>query len=277
MNRNINKIFLFIASILVITSVSAQNNQLPLHGTYNFRDIGGYVTKDKKKIKSGKIYRSATLAGLTPEDTLLLSLLNNSKVVDFRGPKEIAYGPDILPKQIKHIACDAGSVDGMPDDWGSMAADMKKSTVSQSDEGAENYYRNVSSLADRYKPMFQELLDLPKDSAMIIHCVGGKDRTGIGAALIEYVLGVGQQQIIVDYELTNKYRKSYNEEVAIILVKKYGVSPQRAKDYGIAKGKFLLASFDALAKQYGSLDLFIQNGLGLDAARINKLKELYLE
>ncbi|PZP50519.1 MAG: hypothetical protein DI598_05365 [Pseudopedobacter saltans] len=264
--------FVFMSNVLL-----AQEREVILQGTYNFRDLGGYKTKDGKKIKWEKLYRSAFLTGLTTEDLEILKTRKVSRVIDFRGPKEIAYAPDKIPDGVEHIILSAGSVGDGLDDWARMAAEMKSTTVQQSDEGAMKYYENVSSFADRYKPMFAELLSLPSDSALVFHCVGGKDRTGIAAALIEYVLGVDEKQILEDYELTNKYRERYNKEIAELLVRKYGVSPERAATYGLAKGKFLKVSFDALAKNYGSLDLFVQKGLCLDKVKIEKLKKMYLD
>jgi protein-tyrosine phosphatase len=258
------------------THVHAQEREVILQGTYNFRDIGGYPTKNGKKIRWDKLYRSAFLTGLTTEDIEILQTRNISRVIDFRGPKEIDFAPDKLPEGVAHIVLSAGSVGDGPDDWAALAQEMKSQSEAQSDQGAIKYYQNVSSFADRYKPMFDQLLSLPKDSALVFHCVGGKDRTGVAAALIEYVLGVDQKNILADYELTNKYRERYNKEVADLLEHKYGVSPQRVQTYGLAKAKFLQASFDALSKQYGCMDLFIKNGLGLDEGKIERLKSLYL-
>ncbi|MFT4205423.1 MAG: tyrosine-protein phosphatase [Chitinophagaceae bacterium] len=274
--RRRESFLLVVVCIAACTIARAQEREVILQGTYNFRDIGGYPTKGGKKIKWEKLYRSAFLTGLTAEDLDILQSRKVARVIDFRGPKEIAFAPDKLPQGTQHIVLSAGSVNDGPDDWEDMANEMKTKTEDESEQGAYNYYRNVSSFADRYRPMFEQMLKLPQDSALVFHCVGGKDRTGIAAALIQYVLGVDYKDIMSDFELTNQYRARYNKEISELLVRKYGVSPDRAKLYGLAKAKFLQASFDALAKQYGSLDLFVKNGLGLDDSKIAKLKAMYL-
>jgi len=60
--------------------------------------------------------------------------------------------------------------------------------------------------------MFDRLLTLGTDEAILFHCAAGKDRTGVGAALILYALGVDENVIYQDYELTNLYRKASNEQ-----------------------------------------------------------------
>ncbi|MCT3924054.1 tyrosine-protein phosphatase [Elizabethkingia anophelis] len=272
-----NSLVKFIAiGISFTTLIKAQEREILLQGTYNFRDIGGYHSKDGRKIKWQKIYRSAFLTGLTNEDIQILETRNVAKVIDFRGPKEIEYAPDRLPTNTEHIILSTGSELNTPDDWFALAEEMKHKNENESDQAALRYYKNIKSFGNRYRPMFQELLTLPLDSSIIIHCVGGKDRTGIGVALIEYVLGVDKNSIIKDFELTNKYRERYNKEISYLLEKKYGVSPKRAASYGIAKGKFLQATFDELTKQYGSIDEFVNKELRLSTCEIKKLRDMYL-
>ncbi len=248
-----------------------------LQGTYNFRDIGGYKTADGKRIKWGRIYRSALLSNLTKEDLQILEALKVKMVIDFRGPLEIAAYPDKMPINAEYIELPAGSKNDAPDDWAGMAESMKLSSSVASDSGSINYYKHISSLGKRYKPMFEELLNADKDSAVIIHCAGGKDRTGIAAALIEYTLGVSDNDIVADYVYSNEGRKFYNEEIANLLHLKYNVPLDRAKNYGIAKPEFIEATFDEIRKQYGSVNNFLYIELGLDDKKIAKLKELYLD
>lgn len=278
MRFTIEKISIALLILLLIHSgLRGQQREVLLQGAYSFRDIGGYKAAGGKSIKWGKIYRSATLAYLSPEDKEMLKLLHISTVADFRGPIEISYAPDNLPGNIHHIALAAGSESDGPDDWQEMAEKMKTQTRDQADSEAIAYYKKIRSFGPRYKPLFDALLSLPRDSAIVFHCVGGKDRTGIAAALIEYVLGVDQQQIIQDYVATNTYRARYNAEIASLLHKQYGVAQNIADTYGLAKPAFIQATFTEIEKQYGSIDQFVHRELGLDGSKIKKLRQLYLE
>ena len=67
-------------------TTNAQQREIPLTGTYNFRDLGGYKTKDNKTIKWGKIYRSAFLSELTQDDLNKLSKLRIARIADLRSP-----------------------------------------------------------------------------------------------------------------------------------------------------------------------------------------------
>lgn len=258
-------------------TAKAQQRAIELSGTYNFRDLGGYQTKDHRSIKWGKLYRSAVLSDLTQEDLRRLAALRIARVADFRGPGEVSYAPDKIPAGASYFSLSSGSGAGGAEDWAAMAKEMKMNTVEVSDLGVIAYYRKIGSFKDRYQPLFDSLLTLSPDSAMIFHCAGGKDRTGIAAALIEYALGLNQEQIVADYVLTNTYRAAYNKMIANMLVEKYNLPATRAADYGIAKPEFIMATFDEISKTYGSVDNYLKNELGLTDDKRKQLRAKYLE
>lgn len=271
------KIFLLCLTIISLCPIDAQMREIPLQGTYNFRDIGGLQTKDGKSIKWGKIYRSALLQGLTNEDLQIIKALKIKKILDFRGPLETNYAPDKIPADVCYLQLPAGSINDGPDDWADMAKNMREHSEAESDKGAINYYKNIDSFKDRYKPLFDALLVLPKDSALVFHCMGGKDRTGIAAALVEYALGVSWKQITEDYLLSNRYRERYNSEISTFLCLKYGVPQKRANTYGLAKPEFLKATFAEIKKKYVTVDNYMKVVMELDDQKIDKLKALYLQ
>lgn len=271
------QLILIAAVMLISLSLHAQRSNVPLQGTFNFRDIGGYPAFGGKHIKWGKIYRSALLSNLTQEDLALLEAFKICKVIDFRGPLEIKAYPDKLPHTATYYDLPAGSETDTPDDWASLAKDMLTSPVPKSDSGTIAYYEDISYYARKYRPMFDLLLSTASDSAVVIHCAGGKDRTGVAAALIEYALGVDRKDIIKDYMLTNRFRSQYNEEIAQLLHYKYGVPLERARTYGLAQAASLEATLHEIEKQYGSLDNFLLKAIGLDSLKIKKLRTLYLD
>ncbi|UAY56974.1 tyrosine-protein phosphatase [Arachidicoccus terrestris] len=270
-------LFLFLTAWMGSERILGQQPAIPLQGTFAFRDIGGYGAANGKRIKSGKLYRSALLADLTQEDLWILEAFKVSTIIDFRGPLEVNAYPDKVPEGARYIELAAGSEADTPDDWAAMAREMKTKTPEESDDGAETYYKNIAACGKRYKPMFETLLNTHKDSAVIFHCAGGKDRTGIAAALIEYVLGVSYENIHKDYLYSNVARKSYNEEIAQLLYLKYGVPIARARQYGLAKPQFIKACFNQINEQYGSVDKFLKKELDLNAEKMEQLRRLYLE
>src|SRR5579871_6510375 len=127
-----------------------------------------------------------------------------------------------------------------------------------------------------YKPFFGKLLTMPSGDALVFHCTAGKDRTGIRAALLLYALGVPYATIREDYEATNYYRSGDNRRSLQSLAGMH-ISESVARALMSAKGEYLDATFDALRTQYGSVDRYLEEQLGLDQEKRAMLKAKYLE
>ena len=93
----------------------------------------------------------------------------------------------------------------------------------------------------------------------MIHCTAGKDRTGFACALILHALGVSEDVISEDYLLTNRF---------------YRRDPTASSDLpddvrqvlGTVQASFLAAAFEAIDADYGDLESYLSDGLGLGAA-----------
>ena len=125
-----------------------------------------------------------------------------------------AQAPDRMNPGTNYILCSAGS-DNL-NNWMKGIANVK---ANGGDSLMIAFYSNIDSLAPRYKPLFDKLLGLPADQSLVFHCTAGKDRTGIGAALLLYSLGVPYDTILNDYLATNYYRTSENEKSIDQMVK----------------------------------------------------------
>ena len=241
-------------------SVFASARGIALQGAVNFRDLGGYRAKDGRQVKWGKIYRSADVSKLTDEDLTTLSELNIKMFCDLRGPAEIEAAPDRLPTGTEWINLPAGS-----EQTGTANSFMKyMKNPASADSMMMAFYTKNDHYKSKYKPMFDQLLTLETDKALMFHCSAGKDRTGVGAALILYALGVSESDIYQDYEATNEYRKGANEA----FIKKFtdqGISEKAALAMMSANPKYLKASFESLNKKYGSVDIFLEQEMGLTA------------
>ncbi|EFD89085.1 tyrosine-protein phosphatase [Oenococcus oeni] len=84
---------------------------LPVIGGYNFRDIGGYTSADGRKIKWGKLFRTANMAYLSQADLLYLQERNVDTIVDFRTPIEVEKEPDRVPKNVVDLNIPAMDLD----------------------------------------------------------------------------------------------------------------------------------------------------------------------
>ena len=175
---------------------------LPLEGGRNFRDLGGYETEDGRTVRWGRIYRSGVMSGLTSADYDYLSGLGIKVICDFRTAGERTSEP---------TDWQAGPIDYLtfPDPEAADQAsfmtvfrqpDVTPEQVSQA--MAEGYSQIARDQVPAYREMFDRLAagEIP----LAFNCSAGKDRTGIGAALILTALGVPRDTVLADYALSEK-------------------------------------------------------------------------
>ena len=130
-------------------------------------------------------------------------------------------------------------------------------------------YRNyVQQNTPRFRSLFAHLVD--DRTPLVIHCTAGKDRTGFACALILHTLGVPDAMISDDYLLTNRfYRRDPVTSTDL---------PDVVKEVlGTVRASFLAAAFEAIDADYGNLETYLREGLGLGTAERAELETRYLE
>jgi len=270
-------VMLFLTMILIASTNFAQiadsaTREVKLEGAVNFRDLGGYKTKSGKKVKMNVLYRSAALNTLTDKDLEKLSTLHIKYDFDFRGPYEVKTAPDKIPTGTTRISLPAGS-----ENIGDSNYMKNMGKYLKSDSFMMSFYTVLTPFKDRYTPLFDSLLSNKTISPMLFHCTAGKDRTGIAAALILYALGVDEQTIFEDYEATNYYRRNENAKSIAQMTKYYGLDEKIASNLMGAKKEYIAATFATIRSNFGTIESYLEMELGLNAAKINKLRKIYLE
>lgn len=264
-------VFLLMSSFASAQIKDSTKREVKLDSVVNFRDIGGYATLDGHHVKWGKIYRSAAISKMSIEDLNKLEALKIAIDADFRGPYEVAIAPDKIPANVTRISLPAGSENiGTKDNIKSMLANKNI------DSSMLSFYENIDVFRDRYKPVFDALLHVDNDSAILYHCSAGKDRTGIATALILYTLGVSENTIMEDYLASNFYRKMATIKEADMMTKYFGISKEQAIQLSSVKKSYLLATFRSINNKYGSIDNFLKEELGIGPKEKLQLQTKYL-
>lgn len=241
-----------------------------MEGAANFRDIGGYKTQNGTEVVKGKIYRSADISKLTDRDMEQMAARRIFTVIDFRGTKEAAAAPDRQLPDMDYTLCPAGS-DSLPaiKDMAALVRD-ENFLLSAYGKPGVNYF------GERYKPLFDKLLTLRDDeTALLYHCTGGRDRTGMATALVLYALGVPMETIEADFVASNIYLKSFNKEMFRPLVQLSGLSLEEVEERMKLRPELLRTFFKTLTDEYGSVELFMQKELGIGEPEITLLKSKY--
>lgn len=272
MKKYVLLLMLFAITVGAFAQVAdSAKRKVNLQGAVNFRDLGGYTTKDGHHVKWRKIYRSADMSKLTDADLAELRARNIAYDVDLRGTQESAQAPDKLNPGTDYILLPAGS-DNI--NW---ASEMSKLKGYQADSLMIAFYSNTDPFTARYKPFFDKLLGLPEDKSLVFHCSAGKDRTGMGAALLLYALGVPYNTIVDDYLASNYYRRNENAKLTAQMMQFMKVDEQVAKSMAGVKKEYIDATFAGISKKYGSVDNFLRDQIGLDNKKMALLRKKFLD
>ncbi|WP_222165661.1 tyrosine-protein phosphatase [Edaphocola aurantiacus] len=244
---------------------------VPVKGAVNFRDAGGYKTTDGKTVKWNKVFRSAAIDKLTAEDMEVISAKKMYTVVDFRGTKEAAAAPDKLLPGAQYTLCPAGS-DNLPD-AAQMITLIKQGGFLEKMYGKEG----VQYFGDRYKPMFQQLLNLNDTAALLFHCTGGRDRTGMANALFLYAMGVPQATIEADFVASNAYLGKSMSQMLSGLAKASGLPQEKIEAEMQLRPELIRLFFGSIKEKYGSIENFFDKELGIDKKGMARLRRMYTE
>src|ERR1700692_1973816 len=215
---------------------------LNLAGASNFRDLGGYPTRDGGIVRWRQIFRSNHLGHLTAADIGVLRPLGLKSAFDFRGTEERAEAMCGLKEIAVHsLPVEPTVVASLR---ARLAGGVALSSADALDVMRESYRNYVRDNTPSFRALFAHLLE--DRAPLVIHCTAGKDCTGFACALILHALGVPDDLIAEDYLLTNSfYSREPNasdlpEEVKAVL--------------GTVQASFLAAAFEAISGEYGDLE-----------------------
>jgi len=251
--------------------------RLALQGAPNFRDFGGYTTRNGRRVRWGQLYRSGHLNALTESDLDATATLDIGLICDFRDALESAQTPN------RYAAHHRPRIENLPIMPGS-AANIFASHGSADTDNADDKMARIMIAVNRdlalgqqeaYRKLFALLVE--HDTGVLIHCAAGKDRTGFGAALIHAALGVPEETIMHDYLLTRRYFPIERE--MDVVRRKYGLdlSAEAMRPMLEVREEYLRAALDAVHEQYGSLDTYIREALHVDEPMLRELRARLLE
>jgi protein-tyrosine phosphatase len=237
-----------------------------LAGASNFRDLGGYPTSDGRAVRWRQIFRSNHLGHLTDADIEVLRGLGLKTAFDFRGTEERSAALCGVAEIAVH------SLPIEPTVVAALRARRANGTPLSSGDALEvmrdSYRGYVHHNTPSFRALFAHLLE--DRAPLVIHCTAGKDRTGFACALILHALGVADDVIAEDYLLTNRfYRRDPTASSDL---------PEEVKQVlASVQASFLAAAFETIGADYGDLENYFRDGLGLGADERAKLQARYLQ
>ncbi|RXZ65900.1 tyrosine-protein phosphatase [Pelagerythrobacter rhizovicinus] len=252
------------------------NNQrvVALEGVHNFRDYGGYPIAGGGRMRSGLLYRSGQHVGASDADLAVIATLDLRHVIDFRGESERQNYPC---RRADGFCAEIIAYEG---ETANLAPHIEAAGGVLTREGAhramERIYRNLPNRQPVLWVMRRYFATLARgEGASLVHCLAGKDRTGMAVALLHHALGVHPDDAMEDFLLTNV---AGNIEARIAaggetIRAKYGaVDDETIRILMGVDARYLHAMRKAVEEAHGSLDAFLADVLEVDEARREALR-----
>ena len=277
-------------------SAEAEARSLHLEGVGNAWQLGGYVTEDGRKVRENALLRTGTLSNATEEDVRILSeVYHVTAIVDFRSPMETTQAPDPEIPGAEYVSISLEDKDKQESSPATLA-EMASVEMQFSDEPGramiemirlgwrtpdpDMYITMITSEATDvgFRAFLDVLLAQDEDAVVLWHCRSGKDRTGAATMLLLTILGVDEETILEDFDLTN-----------VFMADEINAEVERSANYtddeeeldmvrvnaGVSRD-FMARAFDFAEEQCGSMLEYIKQEYHVTDEEIELLRELYL-
>lgn len=254
--------------------------RLPLNSLDNIRDLGSIQTRDGYHILPGRLLRGGDLYHASYDDQNdLRRIYRLTMIIDLRTDREREERPDASIYGAEYV-----SVPVMEKKpalfWG---RDRIEALIHFHGDGGAYMYQLYEDLVlgRRDQHAYGEFLRLLKhhgEGAVLWHSMAGKDRAGVGTALLLEILGVPRETILEDYMYSGICL--HDDIQAVLRILEERRVPRRvltnAKDILGVKGAYLEHAFEKILERYGTFDKYMKKALGLSAFDKNFLRDRYL-
>jgi protein-tyrosine phosphatase len=239
---------------------------LAWEGCVNVRDLGGLPTEDGRRTRLGAVVRADNVRALTDEGWRALADHGVQRIVDLRFPEELAedqprdvdidvvhvsvLGPGFDPEYVKELDAHLASVDDV----------------------ADHYAWSYVDFLERYRERFGEVFAAIADAegTVVVHCVAGKDRTGLVSALLLRLAGVDHATIGADYARTAENLRPRRDA----WLREVSDEQERAKLERLAEtpAGAMTRVVREIERRYGDVASYLR-GAGLTDEQVDRIRE----
>ena len=251
--------------------------RLRLEGPVNFRDLGGYAGLDGRRVRWGRLFRSDALETLTEADLDVLDRLGVRLICDLRRDEERARATSLLRDhpgiRIEHLP-----IGDLAAETRTMARRVMRGEIAEVgvDTMAGVYLTILRLHADSFGTIVANAADAA-NLPMIVHCTAGKDRTGVASALLLAALGVDDEAILADYELSTEYHSVAKIAEVRPRLEAAGIDFSKVETFWSAPRAVMAATLAGLRSAHGSVEAYLTGPAGVSPAALKALRASLLE
>lgn len=247
------------------------NRIIEMNNIKNFRDIGGYFTRNDQQMKWGRVFRSGDLSSATLYDQERIRRLNIKTIVDLRSERTAKKYPILVHPNIQKIALPM-----LPMDSETLNEMMDNKNLTRSD-AIRDVQESYIHLVENYKSEFSELFNIFTDEnnyPILLTGSLGKDRVGLASFFLLYALGIPQNVIVDDYLLS---RQTIDiSKVAANVQDKPEYFQEAVTALMSANVAYINYTVDYINQKYGSIDNYLEKELKLTSGKRILLRKYLL-
>ncbi len=239
---------------------------LAWEGCLNVRDLGGLRVESGGRTRSGTIVRSDNVRALTDAGWRSLAEHGVGRIVDLRWPEELAEdAPRDVEIEVVHVSVLGESYD---EEYVAELDAHLEGVDDVADHYAWSYVDFLERFRERFGQAFAAVADA--DGTVVVHCMGGKDRTGLVAAILLRLAGVDLATIGSDYALSSANLAARSVE----WVEAATDGAQRAKRQMLSDtpAEGMVRTLAEIERRYGSAAAYLQ-AAGLSDAQVGRLRD----
>jgi protein-tyrosine phosphatase len=228
-------------------------------GVFNFRDIGGYAGHDGRTVRWRRVFRSDSVHRISPAE---LPALGVRTVIDLRRPGEVARDGRVAD----YPGLDYRHIHPEHPEW------VMDGAAAGLDRFIADRYRELVELGTAGIGGALKVIADPSAAPLVVHCVAGKDRTGVVCALTLSLLGVSDDDVAADYALSTAASERFSAWLRESQPRTEPLPAPMLASPAAAMHLFL----DELRERHGSIEGYAKHA-GLTASDLSALRSHLLE
>jgi protein-tyrosine phosphatase len=237
--------------------VTLHQRDLAWEGTLNVRDLGGHSTEDGAETRYGSIVRADSIRRLTDAGWAAMLDYGVRTVIDLRGDHEMRDDP---PAHVDVDVVHVPFMEANDREFEEIQAEVEAAAEAAPDVATatrdvyliflEHFKRNVAT-------GIRAVAQAP-EGGVVVHCVGGKDRTGLLTAFLLHLAGVDVEQIAADYALSEERLRPRHEEW--FAKAETEAELERLRRIAQTPAESIVGVFEELERRYGSVESYLRSG-----------------
>ena len=245
-----------------------RSRDLVWDGCLNVRELGGHSTADGGETRFGQIVRSDSVSELTDAGWEALVAHGIRTVIDLRGDHEREDDP---PREVDVDVQHIPFMEANEREWEEIGEQIEAAAAAAPD--VETSTRDVYLIfLERFKQNVAasvRAVARAPEGGIVVHCVGGKDRTGLLTAFLLHLAGVSDEDIAADYALSEQRLLSRHE--GWFLAAETEEELERLRRIAQTPAGSMLGVFHELEHRYGSVEGYLRSA-GVDDEDLERVR-----